>query len=71
MIDVVKSPAERRDGDREGRSVRLCEGRMLFVRAYPRETQEMVFDSMVRCDHGMSEAGSEASALGSMRHGGA
>ena len=25
--------------------VRLCHGRMLFVRAYPRETQEMVFDA--------------------------
>jgi transposase len=24
--------------------VRLCHSRMLFVRAYPRETQEMVFD---------------------------
>src|SRR5438128_4017294 len=25
--------------------VRLCDSRMLFVRAYPRETQEMVFDA--------------------------
>src|SRR5476651_859594 len=25
--------------------VRLCQSRMLFVRAYPRETQEMVFDA--------------------------
>ena len=25
--------------------VRLCHSRMLFVRAYPRETQEMVFDA--------------------------
>jgi transposase len=25
--------------------VRLCHGRMLFVRAYPRESQEMVFDA--------------------------
>ena len=25
--------------------VRLCRSRMLFVRAYPRETQEMVFDA--------------------------
>ena len=25
--------------------VRLCHSRMLFVRAYPRETQEMVFDT--------------------------
>jgi hypothetical protein len=33
---------------------------MLFVRAYPRETQEMVFDTQVRCDHGMSEAGQKA-----------
>jgi transposase len=25
--------------------VRLCHSRMLFVRVYPRETQEMVFDA--------------------------
>jgi transposase len=25
--------------------VRLCHSRMLFVRAYPRETREMVFDA--------------------------
>jgi len=25
--------------------VRLCHSRMLFVRCYPRETQEMVFDA--------------------------
>jgi hypothetical protein len=25
--------------------VRLCHSRMLFVRAYPREMQEMVFDA--------------------------
>ena len=25
--------------------VRLCHSRMLFARAYPRETQEMVFDA--------------------------
>jgi hypothetical protein len=25
--------------------VRLCHSRMVFVRAYPRETQEMVFDA--------------------------
>ncbi len=25
--------------------VRLCHSRMLFVRAYPRETQEMLFDA--------------------------
>ena len=25
--------------------VRLCHSRMLFVHAYPRETQEMVFDA--------------------------
>src|SRR5512147_564502 len=25
--------------------VRLCHSRMLFVRAYPRQTQEMVFDA--------------------------
>jgi len=28
--------------------VRLCHSRMLFVRAYPRETQEMVFDANIR-----------------------
>ncbi len=28
--------------------VRLCHSRMLFVRAYPRETQEMVFDAHSR-----------------------
>src|SRR3954447_6639657 len=28
--------------------VRLCHSRMLFVRAYPRETQEMVFDAHIR-----------------------
>jgi transposase len=28
--------------------VRLCNSRMLFVRAYPRETQEMVFDAHAR-----------------------
>jgi transposase len=27
---------------------RLCHSRMLFVRAYPRETQEMVFDAHIR-----------------------
>ncbi len=25
--------------------VRLCHSRMMFVRAYPRESQEMVFDA--------------------------
>ena len=25
--------------------LRLCHSRMMFVRAYPRETQEMVFDA--------------------------
>jgi transposase len=28
--------------------VRLCHSRMVFVRAYPRETQEMVFDAHER-----------------------
>jgi len=28
--------------------IRLCHSRMLFVRAYPRETQEMVFDAHIR-----------------------
>jgi hypothetical protein len=27
--------------------VRLCHSRTMFVRAYPRETQEMVFDALV------------------------
>ena len=27
--------------------VRLCHSRMLFVRVYPRETQEMVFDATI------------------------
>jgi transposase len=41
--------------------VRLCHSRMLFVRAYPRETQEMVFDAHDKafaffrgtCEHGI------------------
>ena len=28
--------------------MRLCHSRMMFVRAYPRETQEMVFDAHER-----------------------
>ena len=28
--------------------VRLCHSRMMFVRTYPRETQEMVFDAHER-----------------------
>jgi transposase len=28
--------------------IRLCHSRMMFVRAYPRETQEMVFDAPER-----------------------
>src|SRR3954470_15528616 len=43
--------------------VRLCHSRMLFVRAYPRETQEMVFDAHDRafaffkgaCTRGISD----------------
>ena len=43
--------------------VRLCHSRMLFVRAYPRETQEMVFDAHNRafaffkgtCTRGISD----------------
>ena len=38
-------PAGRRDGDVKVAHVRPCHSRMLFVRAYPRETQEMVFDA--------------------------
>ena len=34
-----------RDSDREVAHFRLCHSRMLFVRAYPREAQEMVFDA--------------------------
>src|ERR1700758_4112502 len=45
----------------KGAHVRLCHSRMLFVRAYPRETQEMVFDAHDRafalfkgtCGHGI------------------
>jgi transposase len=32
----------------KGAHVRLCHSRMPFVRAYPRENQEMVFDAHVR-----------------------
>ena len=39
--------------------VRLCHSRMLFVRAYPRETQEMVFDA-----HARAFAFFKAAALG-------
>jgi len=41
--------------------VRLCHSRMLFVRAYPRETQEMVFDAhdrASRCSRGRAGAAS-------------
>jgi hypothetical protein len=41
--------------------VRLCHSRMLFVRAYPRETQEMVFDAHNRAlpsSKGPARAGS-------------
>ena len=49
--------------------VRLCHSRMLFVRAYPRETQEMVFDAHNRafalfkgtCTRGIYEACTPAS----------
>ena len=45
--------------------VRLCHSRMMFVRAYPRETQEMVLDAHDRafaffkgaCQRGMNRAG--------------
>src|SRR5271166_5439563 len=35
-------------GDLKVAHVRLCHSRMMFVRAYPRETQEMVFDAHER-----------------------
>jgi hypothetical protein len=41
--------------------VRLCHSRMLFVRAYPRETQEMVFDAHDRrspCSRAPADAAS-------------
>ena len=40
--------------------VRLCHSRMLFVRAYPRESQEMVFDAHDRspCSRAPARAGS-------------
>src|SRR5262252_947189 len=41
--------------------VRLCHSRMMFVRAYPRETQEMVFDAHdrpLRCSRGLAGAAS-------------
>jgi hypothetical protein len=44
-LEPRSGSAERRDGAGEGAHVRLCHSRMLFVRAYPRETQEMVFDA--------------------------
>jgi hypothetical protein len=31
--------------------LRLCHSRMMFVRAYPRETQEMVFDAHTGRSH--------------------
>jgi hypothetical protein len=47
-VAIRLEPRDRCDGrgddDREGRHLRLCHSRMMFVRAYPRETQEMVFD---------------------------
>jgi transposase len=41
--------------------VRLCHSRMLFVRAYPRETQEMVFDAHNRAFAFFKEAARAAS----------
>ena len=41
--------------------VRLCHSRMLFVRVYPRETQEMVFDAHdgpLRCSREPADAAS-------------
>src|SRR6201746_2183217 len=54
--------------------VRLCHSRMLFVRAYPRETQEMVFDAHDRafalfkgsCGLGISNH-SKSAARGGLR----
>lgn len=47
--DAVRRYAKSRDSARGAAMaeayVRLCHSRMMFVRAYPRETQEMVFDA--------------------------
>jgi hypothetical protein len=47
--------------------VRLCHSRMLFVRAYPHETQEMVFDAHRRVLSKMPRVQAPYST-GSMRH---
>ena len=49
-------------GDGQGGHGRLCHSRMLFVRAYPRETQEMVFDA-----HGWASPSSRAPARAASR----
>src|SRR5215475_8554187 len=41
--------------------IRLCHSRMLFVRAYPRETQEMVFDAHDRAFELLSPSGGPGS----------
>ena len=49
--------------------VRLCHSRMLFVRTYPRETQEMVFDGTIgpsRCSREPADAASMTN--GSPKH---
>ena len=56
--------------------LRLCHSRMLFVRAYPRETQEMVFDAHDRgfaffkgaCTHELMEARDERRLRALQKH---
>ena len=55
--------------DEQGRLIRLED--LLGEGPVRARRRRWCLISMVRCDHGISEAGSEASALGSMRHGGA
>ena len=57
--------------------VRLCHSRMLFVRAYPRETQEMVFDAHDRafaffkgtCVRGIYDNMKTGAGVGASPHG--
>jgi transposase len=49
ILDAPKGKVERW-GDQQVKvaHIRLCHSRMFLVRAYPRETQEMVFDAHER-----------------------
>ena len=48
-VDMASEALQGRKAEqRMGRLGRLCHSRMLFVRAYPRESQEMVFDAHIR-----------------------